>query len=193
MTSDKPSAKSSLVKALKKFSDATPDLIDQLVSEQELRTGRSDRSVAILIAIQIDEALKRTLVRWLRPLNTKERDGLFGINRPLSNFSARIRLCHAMRVIGPDTRDELDIIREIRNAFAHSGREISFATKEIKDACNFLRSPFWFPSMRPRARRGRQIPGRRARDLYHAAAKNIITNLQIGEPPKACSEWDRIP
>lgn len=179
------------MKALRKFTDAELDLIDQLVSRQEIRTGRSDRAVAILITIQVEDALRRALVRWLRSLTRDEYDNLFGIMQPLSSFSAKIRLCYAMGIIGSQTRDELDLMRTIRNAFAHSGRELTFGTYEVKSACAFFKSATWLKGQ-PK-RRGRKIPGRDAREQYHAAAKNLILALELGDVPPRGPEWTWMP
>jgi hypothetical protein len=44
---------------------------------------------------------------------------------PLATFSAKIRLAYALSIFGSSTRDDLDTIREIRNAFAHSTRPLA--------------------------------------------------------------------
>jgi hypothetical protein len=186
-----PSAKS-LIDALRKHTRTKTDLIDQLVTKREIRTGRSDRAVAILIAIQLEEALHQALLGWLRPLSKTEHNQIFGATAPLSGFAARIRMSYAMGVIGSKTRDELNVIREVRNAFAHSGRELSFDTPEVRNACAFLSAAYWQMGGQE-ARRGRKVPGRDARDRYHAAAENIIFRLQVREPPDQGPEWDWMP
>ena len=188
------SSAQSLIASLKKHTKKELDLIDQLVSKTEIRTGRSDRAVAILIAIQLEEALRRTLVEWLRPLKKPEYKDLFGPGQPLSSFSNRIRMCYAMGILGTQTRDELNVIREVRNAFAHSGKEITFDTPEVKNACAFLKSASWLRGVPPRtSRRGKKLPGRDARDQYHAAAENIIFALQVRAPPQRGPEWEWMP
>lgn len=44
---------------------------------------------------------------------------LFRHNGPLSTFSARLDMAFALYLIGEKTRHDLDIIRDIRNDFAH--------------------------------------------------------------------------
>lgn len=39
---------------------------------------------------------------------------------PLSSFSAKTRMAEAMRIIGPTSRADLNIIRAIRSHFAHT-------------------------------------------------------------------------
>jgi hypothetical protein len=36
------------------------------------------------------------------------------------------------------TRSDLDLIRDIRNSFAHSRRAISFSAQEVADVCDLL-------------------------------------------------------
>src|SRR5262245_54151547 len=44
----------------------------------------------------------------------------------LSSFYQKITLAHALRMINVELRDDLHIVRNIRNAFAHSRRLLSF-------------------------------------------------------------------
>jgi DNA-binding MltR family transcriptional regulator len=48
---------------------------------------------------------------------------------PLSEFSARIKVGFAMYLFGRETRDDLEIIRRIRNLFAHQSTVLTFATE----------------------------------------------------------------
>lgn len=174
----------SAIKALKKYSNAEPDLIEQLTQREEARHDGSDRAAAIFTGIEVDEATRRTLLGWLRITKSKDHDdedGLFGPMKPLASFSARIRLLYALRIVGEETRDDLNIIREIRNAFAHSGRELTFETKEVKTACACLRARFWdLPSLA--SEKGRHES--EARFHYRVAAKHIIFRLQLIEAPE---------
>jgi hypothetical protein len=59
-----------------------------------------------------------------------------GDRGPLSTFSNKILMGHALRIYDENTRCNLDIVRNIRNAFAHSKRPINFdhdlVIKELK-------------------------------------------------------------
>ena len=57
----------------------------------------------------------------------------------LENFSAKIAMAYAFRLIGPITRFDLDLIRFIRNEFAHSRMPLTFQTAEVKAVCDHLR------------------------------------------------------
>jgi DNA-binding MltR family transcriptional regulator len=176
-----PSAKS-IIRSLKKYTRAEPDLIEQLLHREDMRNDRSDRAAAIFTGIELEEATRRALVSWVRLDNSDEYDGLFGAMGPLSTFSARIKTLFVLRLIGKDTRDDLDIIREIRNAFAHSGRELTFDTKEVKAACEHLRAVSWNTKPGIKSAKGRHES--EARFQYRVAAKHIILQLQLIDPPQ---------
>jgi hypothetical protein len=55
---------------------------------------------------------------------------------PLGSFAAKIRVAYAMGLFGPQTRDELDCIKAVRNAFAHGTLSLDFKTPQIMKICN---------------------------------------------------------
>ena len=62
-------------------------------------------------------------------------------NGPLSTFAAKTKIAYALGVFDAPVRDELDLIRYIRNAFAHSKEPLTFESPLIADACAQLRIP----------------------------------------------------
>jgi DNA-binding MltR family transcriptional regulator len=60
-----------------------------------------------------------------------ERGAKSGDDRPLGTFSSRIKIAYALGIIGGKSRHDLDIVGNIRNAFAHGMRDLAFDTKEI--------------------------------------------------------------
>lgn len=57
---------------------------------------------------------------------------LFGPMKPLSGFSAMIRLGFALRLYGELTFHDLELLRELRNLFAHGRLAIDFDTPGVK-------------------------------------------------------------
>ena len=98
------------------------------------------RSAAILLAAGIERSLEYALIIRLPRNDNKtikllvERDG------PLNGFSAKICLAYAMRIIDDDALHDLNIIRRVRNAFAHAARPINFSTEEITNECSGFRT-----------------------------------------------------
>jgi hypothetical protein len=50
-------------------------------------------------------------------------------------------MAFVLGLIGPETRKDLDYVREIRNAFAHAKNIISFDTPEVVTVCARLKFP----------------------------------------------------
>jgi DNA-binding MltR family transcriptional regulator len=82
----------------------------------------SDRAAIVLGAAWLDEGLAALLRAVLLPAMEKkeESDELLGLNGPLGDFASRIKLCHRLGLINDDFRKAIDIIRKMRNKFAHS-------------------------------------------------------------------------
>jgi hypothetical protein len=56
---------------------------------------------------------------------------LFEREGALSTFYVNIHLAFALKLISETVRDDLDVIRRVRNAFAHSILPLTFDTEEI--------------------------------------------------------------
>lgn len=88
------------------------DLIVALAEE-------SERVAVIMGVAQIDLALERALKCLLHP-NPGGQDSLFDPDRPLSTLSAKISLAYRMGLIDSEIEHCLQMLRRIRNDFAHS-------------------------------------------------------------------------
>jgi topoisomerase IA-like protein len=56
-------------------------------------------------------------------------------------ISAKIRMGYAVGLFGEETKNNVDIIRIMRNVFAHAPSPVKFSTVEIEDACALLKVP----------------------------------------------------
>ncbi|WP_425417497.1 hypothetical protein [Oricola indica] len=104
-----------------------------------------DRPAAIIAATDLEDGLRDLLAAQMVALNKTETDEMFTGERLLGSFSAKTQMAYALGLIGKNTRRDLDIIRLIRNAFAHSRKVIFFDTPEISDACAQITLPERFP------------------------------------------------
>ena len=94
--------------------------------------NESDRAVAMIAAAHLDTALKTLLESSLAGGKTVA-DKLFNSpNAPLGTFSSRIAMAYGLGLIGPHFFASLESIREIRNAFAHFRRTLTFEAPEIR-------------------------------------------------------------
>jgi hypothetical protein len=100
----------------------------------ELETAHH-RAAAIMASVSVENALEYALTfRFGSLANVSDVsmfEGLFRYPKPLSSFAAKIEIGYATGVYGLLTRDDLNTIRKIRNAFAHATIIIDFDTPEI--------------------------------------------------------------
>lgn len=106
--------------------------------------NESPRAAVIVGAAFLDAQLRKLLANFLID-QKKAVDELLGNedkpDRPLSAFSARIRAAYCLGLISKDERDDLHIIKRVRNRFAHRLHDLSFDDKEIVNWCNSLQIP----------------------------------------------------
>jgi hypothetical protein len=79
----------------------------------------SERVAVVMGVAQVDIALER-LLKSLFQKHPGGQDNLFDPDRPLSTFSAKIALAFRIGVIDSDFEHVLQMLRKIRNDFAHS-------------------------------------------------------------------------
>lgn len=105
----------------------------QIIVETETE---SDRVAAILSATMLEDALKEAISQFMRPsLSDKDYSSAFDGMGFLSSFSAKITAGYVFGLYGCHTRSDLNIIKDIRNAFAHASIPIDFNTDSIRNAC----------------------------------------------------------
>jgi hypothetical protein len=96
----------------------------------------SDRIAAISSAALVDDILGAAIGERFVKLGKDWQDRIFDNPlAPLSSFHSKIIIGYAMGIFGPLTRADLDIIRSVRNDFAHSAPSLSFNDKRIADKC----------------------------------------------------------
>lgn len=101
-----------------------------------------DRTLALVAATYIEDGLRKAIeARFRDDLPTSAMSSLFEgpSGTLLGSFSARIKLADALGWVSSDIADDLNQVRLIRNAFAHTADKISFDTLDIKEAIDTLR------------------------------------------------------
>tara|TARA_R110002096_G_scaffold92724_1_gene209388 strand:+ start:87 stop:695 length:609 start_codon:yes stop_codon:yes gene_type:complete len=101
----------------------------------------SDRAAVILGAAKLDILLYQILVATLKPSPTST-DALLDGDSPLSTFSSRINLCHRLGLIDDQLARALNIIRKIRNSFAHEISSTTLSSGSHSDRIRELLTPF---------------------------------------------------
>jgi len=98
--------------------------------------SESDRVVAIRASAFTEHTLLDLLIESMRTMDESDIEHLFFKNNAtLGTFAARVDIARAFNLINEKQKKNLDIIRHIRNTFAHAVVDIDFSTKEISDEC----------------------------------------------------------
>ena len=101
--------------------------------------GETDRGAALVGAALIDIRLSETLRAFM--VSPKAAGVLLdGGTAPLGTFSSRIKATFAVGLIDAHERAECDLIRKVRNEFAHQPHGITFADPKIEALCDRLQS-----------------------------------------------------
>lgn len=97
----------------------------------------SDRGSAVLAGSYAEHALGDFLLSKVSDEGAVNE--LFGSNGALSSFSQRIQIARAFGFISKDTAVGLNLIRKVRNDFAHNPLDASYDESPIREWCATLR------------------------------------------------------
>jgi len=100
--------------------------------------AEGDRACAILQATWTELIVERTLRARFRYEGASQ---IFDVNGPIASFSDKIIMAFGMGIFGKKTRHDLNLIRHLRNGFAHCRLPLRFNTPEVKLVCDHLHLP----------------------------------------------------
>ena len=119
---------------VKRKRELLPDDLDAFSSQFD---KDSDRASALVAAALLDAQLEDLFRHRLK--HNQER--LLGVDGPLATFANRTRFARALEWIDADVEADLNIIRDVRNRFAHSfDRELAFTDPQIEGWCTSIRT-----------------------------------------------------
>jgi len=156
----------------------SPDEAERVLTEVE---GLTDRGSAVYASAHLEQELDKILRAFF--INKKGVADHLLTKGPLGSFYARNEAAYALGLISKEERDNIHLIRDIRNKFAHEllDTKVSFQTPEIKGKCMQLGH-------------GRRIKDPRQRFmlalkylLFQLAAHRSLTHHQKS-PPTATDE-----
>lgn len=102
----------------------------------ELR-AMDDRPAAIVAATLVEDALEDYILKYrMAKLTKAEYEYLFQGNGPLTRFADKIRIAHTVKLIYRSSARQIQIIKDVRNVFAHARIPVYFDTPEIIDYVN---------------------------------------------------------
>lgn len=110
---------------------------------EELLNG-NDRSLIITLASYAENAIELLIGQHLPALAKAEKkdwDVAFRHDGPLGTFSACIDMAFLLGLIDERLRGQLDDLRHMRNAVAHTKRAVTFEDQELKNVALRLFAP----------------------------------------------------
>ncbi len=93
----------------------------------------SDRGSVLILSAWLDDGLSEFIKHHYIK---NDNDKLFNYPGPLGSFSAKIMMAYSFGWLEDDFYSDLNLIRKIRNDFAHSRGKITFESEKIKDRIN---------------------------------------------------------
>jgi hypothetical protein len=90
-----------------------------------------ERGLVLSMAAFAEESLARLLRAYLRPGKAAD-DLVDGFSAPLGTFSARIKAAYALGLLSNEQMADLDLLKKIRNEFAHNWEGCNFEVERIK-------------------------------------------------------------
>ena len=90
-----------------------------------------DRSACIVVTSMLARVLEHVILARLMIVEKDRILPLFESDGPLSTFHGNINFAFALQLISETVRDDLGVIRRVRNAFAHSILPLTFKTEEV--------------------------------------------------------------
>lgn len=98
----------------------------------EVIDGEDERGLVLSVAAYAEDCLGRLLLAYLRSGDYSK--GLVeGFNAPLGTLAARTKAAHAVGLLSSEQSRDLDLMRRIRNEFAHQWEGCSFEDAKISD------------------------------------------------------------
>jgi len=104
---------------------------EQISAFMEELKHQTDRGAGIVAAAVAEDVLTGVLRRRLVEMSNTRWDALFGRMRPLGTFSAKIELGAAIGIYDDTLRRVLNMIRDVRNHFAHQMKSASFEDPDV--------------------------------------------------------------
>ena len=189
------------LKRLKEYAKGEFTTADFIAVEREMYDA-SDRASVVVLATLTEDAIELLLMNNMRgDLSAEDRRLLFGFDGVAGTFSSKVHLAYAMKLIGPKTRRELDLIRTLRNTFAHAKKAIRFDVPEVSAVCAELRFPDEPDADRPSGPLDLEAqklsePWCEARVRFHTSCRTLTNRMllrTLGDVLSGATQSSRLP
>ena len=165
--------------------------------------NESDRGMVLAGAAFIDSSLESLLRAFLTESTVT--NALFTSNGPLSTFSSRNNMALSLGLIDSDIKRDIDLVRKIRNRFAHTETLVSLKDSDAANRLNELVCLKDFTSLITQLKPSDKL--KTLADTVHGSAKvHFLTSIGIllvylsdakskfkqrEECENHCAEWKR--
>lgn len=105
--------------------------LDSLNRFMGLVGKQDDRAMILSLATFLEDSLGRLLLAYFRTC-TATKELIEGFNAPLGTFGSRIKAAYAVGLIAEDQYKDMEILRKVRNHFAHDWEGVTLARNDIK-------------------------------------------------------------
>lgn len=112
---------------------------DRSLAVRKRLSEESDRGKVIIGAEMLAEGLELLIRSRMRALKRELDSDIFKGFGPLSSFSGKTKLAYALQMISDDLFHDLNVIRDLRNHFAHSYTEDSPSDAWVMSQAESLR------------------------------------------------------
>lgn len=130
-------------KEIKNLTKIIPEKEGDLILIREIiNKTDNDRGCALITASFAEDCIQGMIESALNL--DLDREQLFGAMKPLSSFSAKILVAFGFNIIDKEIYDDLQTLKLIRNAFAHSRIPIDFKNSAIVEGCKTFKAPLTF-------------------------------------------------
>jgi len=146
--------------------------------QAQAKAEKNDRGAVILFAANLENALEYAIVR---AMNSERTSKLLGHDKPLGTFRNKILMGYVMKLFGDETYLNLEALRCIRNAFAHSKIPISFETPEVAAAVAVMKIQELRPPVATPADGSAKDkpPPQKPREFFQEACESMHHNLFV--------------
>jgi hypothetical protein len=166
----------SIISKLRSLSRQEATMDDLHEFQRQVRHESNDRGATLLVTANCDLALTQSIYRVLKvPDDFRQR--LEADGGPLNTFSQKIMMGRALAIYGEVMQHNLDLLRHLRNAFAHSHVPITFETPEVAGAIGQFKLQTLLPPYNLGAERKPYPDEPRAR--FHHACETMSHNLIV--------------
>ena len=127
-----------LIEALEEATKGSYDVVAAKI-DASLK-HESDRGCVIFGAALVDESLEDLLRAHFRqaPDDAKLINSLFQRYAPLATFSGKLQIAYAFGIVPRRLRDMIELVRRLRNDFAHESGPLGFSDSRCRDRLELL-------------------------------------------------------